>query len=367
MSTHDWTRNKTARAASAVPKRRTTGRDAGQAGELIQRKESCACGGSCPACQAKTTDALAVSRAGDASEVEADRVADRVVRGDSVSEQVRAAPDSGAIAPAADGTAVAAASGATGRAIRSSRGSGQAMDAQTQSTMSSRFGHDFSAVRVHADSLAAGLSEQLNARAFTVGNDVYFGRGRFDPASGDGARLLAHELTHVVQQGAGSSELLQRDIDDEADEQVAGTMAAPTEDVATDTAPAFDEMQGEEADTLQQGGRCNAESNKHFLLANSVPFEFTVPAGCRATVTFSALWVPVDGNECCTGADTYSVTRNGGTPRNLRVGPNICEGEHTPRTGSISTGSGRQRFNVQTDRLNCTGIKMQLDVNIRIR
>lgn len=80
---------------------------------------------------------------------------------------------------------------------------GQPLDRTTQGLMESRFGHDFSRVRVHTDALAAQSAAALNALAYTVGNDIVFSRGRLDSNSGEGRRLLAHELTHVVQQSAG--------------------------------------------------------------------------------------------------------------------------------------------------------------------
>jgi hypothetical protein len=66
--------------------------------------------------------------------------------------------------------------------------------------MEERFGEDFSAVRVHTDQRASAMNEQLHAAAFTSGRDIYFRSSRYDPASYAGNRLLAHELTHVVQQ-----------------------------------------------------------------------------------------------------------------------------------------------------------------------
>jgi hypothetical protein len=68
--------------------------------------------------------------------------------------------------------------------------------------MEQRFGLDFSAVRIHADRPAAELSGQLQARAFTAGNHIYFNRGQYRPDQPEGRRLLAHELAHTAQQGA---------------------------------------------------------------------------------------------------------------------------------------------------------------------
>ncbi|HLM55850.1 MAG TPA: DUF4157 domain-containing protein [Pyrinomonadaceae bacterium] len=81
--------------------------------------------------------------------------------------------------------------------------SGQPLDAQTRSFMESRFGHDFSRVRVHTDARAAESARSVNALAYTVGHDVVFAEGSYAPQTGEGRRLLAHELTHVVQQRGG--------------------------------------------------------------------------------------------------------------------------------------------------------------------
>jgi hypothetical protein len=87
--------------------------------------------------------------------------------------------------------------------INSSRGGGNSMDHDTKNFMESRFGTDFSAVRIHTGSQAVQMSRELNAQAFTVGNDVYFNEGKYSPNTDSGKHLLAHELTHTVQQGNG--------------------------------------------------------------------------------------------------------------------------------------------------------------------
>jgi Domain of unknown function (DUF4157) len=67
--------------------------------------------------------------------------------------------------------------------------------------MEGRFGHDFSQVRVHTDARADASAQAVQAHAYTVGHDIVFRAGEYSPGSTDGQRLLAHELTHVVQQG----------------------------------------------------------------------------------------------------------------------------------------------------------------------
>jgi hypothetical protein len=94
--------------------------------------------------------------------------------------------------------------------LSSTRGRGATLPVATQSFMNQAFGTDFSSVRVHTDGAAASLSQQLNARAFTYGSDIYFNRGEFAPESSEGKRLLGHELTHVLQQtklGSSSDKL----------------------------------------------------------------------------------------------------------------------------------------------------------------
>ncbi len=77
---------------------------------------------------------------------------------------------------------------------------GQSLDPATRAPMESRFGHDFGHVRVHTDTKAAESARQVNALAYTVGRDVILGAGQYAPATDAGRRLIAHELTHVLQQ-----------------------------------------------------------------------------------------------------------------------------------------------------------------------
>ncbi len=87
--------------------------------------------------------------------------------------------------------------------IQRERGGGQSLPKDVQRKMSAALGYDFSRVRVHADRQADALSKSLHARAFTTGRDIFFRAGAYQPASAEGQKLLAHELTHVVQQGRG--------------------------------------------------------------------------------------------------------------------------------------------------------------------
>ncbi|MCA9980858.1 MAG: DUF4157 domain-containing protein, partial [Anaerolineales bacterium] len=85
--------------------------------------------------------------------------------------------------------------------IERRRGSGNKLDDGVRDQMESHFGSDFSGVRVHTDDTADGLNRSLNAQAFTTGQDIFFSQGKYEPGSQGGQKLIAHELTHVVQQG----------------------------------------------------------------------------------------------------------------------------------------------------------------------
>ena len=86
--------------------------------------------------------------------------------------------------------------------LSSSKGGGTSLPADTQEKMGSTIGADFSGVRIHTGSEAAKMSNDIGAQAFTHGNNVYFNEGKYNPSSTEGSHLLAHELTHTVQQGA---------------------------------------------------------------------------------------------------------------------------------------------------------------------
>jgi hypothetical protein len=148
---------------------------------------------------------LQVSQPNDAAEREADRVASEVTH--SPAAQHAAPCSCGGTCNKCRGVQRKATSGAgvTGNLPPEVndvlRSPGQPLDPQTGAAMSSRFGRDFSHVQVHTDARASASAEALHAEAYTVGHQMVFRQGRYSPSTGSGRRLLAHELTHVVQQG----------------------------------------------------------------------------------------------------------------------------------------------------------------------
>jgi len=178
---------------------------------MLQRKCVCgnhtAAGATCSTC-AQGGNALqrklAVGASDDAFEREADRVADAVLATSTHTPVASAAQriqrlttqtcESSQTAPVSVERALSA--------------RGMPLDPPLRHDMEKRFGQDFSHVRIHTDGAAQGSARDVSARAYTVGHDIVFGAGSFAPRSQEGRRLLAHELTHVVQQsgrqGVGS-------------------------------------------------------------------------------------------------------------------------------------------------------------------
>jgi peptidoglycan hydrolase-like protein with peptidoglycan-binding domain len=94
---------------------------------------------------------------------------------------------------------------------------GQKMDANVQAEMENGFGTDLSRVNIHTDATAVQMNRQLGAQAFTHGNDIYFNKGKYNPDSNNGKHLLAHELTHTIQQSGMVPTNLQFTIGDNHD------------------------------------------------------------------------------------------------------------------------------------------------------
>lgn len=176
--------------------------------QRVAASNHCACGGGCPRCQKKS--ALPVSKPDDVSEREADHVAQRVMS--LASPTTNGAMDVGNTAPML--LRSAATTSAAPSPVRDELNSpGTPLDVSTRRFFEPRFGRDFNSVRVHTDARAAQSASAVDALAYTVGNDVVFGAGRYAPLTHAGRQLLAHELTHVIQQSTSSRTMLQRVVD----------------------------------------------------------------------------------------------------------------------------------------------------------
>ena len=140
---------------------------------------------------------LKVGQPNDIYEQEADRVAEQVMQQKCTSPPGSlSCEEEELIQPKTFGISTS-----VQRHLNLAKGGGYPLTEQTRSFMESRFGMDFSQVKVHTDTHAVRMARALNAEAFTSGLDVYFAAGRYNPDSVQGKKLIAHELTHVIQQG----------------------------------------------------------------------------------------------------------------------------------------------------------------------
>jgi len=227
---------------------------------LIQRKSTCSCGGYCPSCSGIAIQPkLNVSSPNDRYEREADKVAAQVVGLGAAAPEISMLDDVSALyrlstieSPTEEDTTIAPDSGlpladeedsqlqrlavngsneaeqknppvqrlkivgpAKGshqatqqvfqRRLASTRNQGAPLPPAQRRFMESRFKRDFSEVRIHDGAQAKHLSTDIRARAFTFGQNIYFNQGEYQPETPSGKNVLAHELTHVVQQGAATT------------------------------------------------------------------------------------------------------------------------------------------------------------------
>jgi hypothetical protein len=114
--------------------------------------------------------------------------------------------------------------------VQRRKGSGSELEGSARQNLEGHFGADLSGVRVHTDNESTALNRELNAQAFTVGSDIFMAEGKYNPGSSEGQGLLAHELTHVGQQGGLGGQGVQREGNPEEEEDQVQRQAAPGEE-----------------------------------------------------------------------------------------------------------------------------------------
>ncbi|MFY9820636.1 MAG: DUF4157 domain-containing protein [Thermoanaerobaculia bacterium] len=319
---------------------------------------------------------LTVSQPGDPHELEAERVADAVVHAPEPSpvagppsaptpqpaqvqrlcaeceEELHRQPAPGA-APALGGTA-------TPSVLPLGEG-GHPLPGPVRSFFEPRFGRDFSQVRIHTGGVAAESARSVGALAYAFGDHLVFGAGQFRPETEAGRKLLAHELTHTLQQPARDQEpLLQRQADDEEgsvasaeSEEEAAAVAeegfSEAEEVPADDTASLDTMAAEPSvasdsdaapgDQVEGKTGCSPSSGRLDYprgIRNRDSVSIRVGQGCSTvTVRLTAHWECVG---CAPVTDTYRVTLDG-VPRTMRTGNQGIEDEcpGTPEQTSTAT------------------------------
>jgi uncharacterized protein DUF4157 len=254
------------------------------AGLVIQRQATCACGGDCPRCQTNKADPPHH-------------------HGDQLSSNV----------------------------FETLRSPGKPLDLATRQFMGEKFAHDFSRVRVHDDAAAAASAQAVDALAYTVGHDVVFGSG-YVPGTKEGKRLLAHELTHVVQQSrfgtAVQSELALGSTQDQAEVEAAQMAQWVMADRPSGPAPGIKSQATAPTLRRQEAPQRRGEVSRHVRLPQPARGEDQV-----SIIIFRYL--------CnCMGRDVSRSSVSTRTQPRLGVVYEFCRGRTTLRiTGEVAPSS----------------------------
>lgn len=200
---------------------------------MVALKSSCSCGGGCPTCQAKSSNPssnLKISQPNDPTEIEADHIAEKVMRvpadqshqkdgsktastknhthANFIHRKCNACDEEDAMKiqrkpiPSAD-----VPSQSPAHVSNAVSAGGDPLDGGSRSFFEPRLGYDLSSVRIHTDSTAAESARAIDAKAYTIGNNIVFGKGEYQPDNQSGKHLLAHELAHVTQSANGSAQI----------------------------------------------------------------------------------------------------------------------------------------------------------------
>lgn len=175
---------------------------------------------------------LKVNAPRDQYEQEADRIADQALRHEIPQEEEEQKVDiqtKSSRQTAVDGSEV---SEELENGINRSKGSGNPISDELRAFVEPHMQFDFSKVQIHTDNKSAQMNQELGARAFTHGRDIYFGAGQYNPQSIEGKRLLIHELTHTIQQNIGSANraLIQRTLEEDIESLLGRIMPSPNTD-----------------------------------------------------------------------------------------------------------------------------------------
>ncbi|MFL5764759.1 MAG: DUF4157 domain-containing protein [Bacteroidia bacterium] len=153
---------------------------------------------------------LEISNPQDKAEQQADKVAEGVMKGDAtVSQKALSEKTTSEISTKGDGDVTQTTDGFDVK-LQGTKGQGQKLDTIQRKELENHTGTDLSSVNIHTNSNASEMSESINAKAFTHGQDIYFKEGQYNPSSNEGKSLLAHEVAHTVQQQGAVQRTIQR-------------------------------------------------------------------------------------------------------------------------------------------------------------
>jgi hypothetical protein len=230
---------------------------------------------------------LSVSRPGDPSELEADRMAEEAVAGKAVRSCAGMTCPGGGCSACSRGSVLQRKAGpgssavaVPARVIGSLRNGGRPLDTPVRAAMEESLGADFSSVRVHTDGPASESAQSIDALAYTVGSDVVFNEGRYAPESQAGRKLLAHELAHVAQDARGDPRRVRRQTPASGTGGKAPATAVPGYRVEMITADEYNAATGRDLQTLPERSLVTPDAAGFGNTVN--PSQWTIGAGAGA-------------------------------------------------------------------------------------
>jgi hypothetical protein len=259
---------------------------------------TCPSGGACHVCPPQVQTKLKVNQPGDRYEREADRMAEGVMRMQE-SPAALASTDPGPAQAPHVNLQRSAASRSIPLTVPPTvhevlRSPGQPLDPATRGFMERRFGHDFSQVRVHADAKAAASAHAVDALAYTVGPHIAFGSGQYTPGTSEGNRLIAHELTHFVQQASSRDAFFLQPIDIPDDGDAFERQAQAVSTAVAEGRPLDPIQPSPIAPNLQR----QPQSSRARRTITQVDVDQTTPQ--KVTITWND-GGPPESDECSTG------------------------------------------------------------------
>ena len=284
---------------------------------------------------------LKLGVAGNAFERHADEMADQVLRGTTVATHTINSDGNVAGEPLP--------AEITDRITRATSG-GHCLDRPEQDYFASKFGHDFSKVRVHHDSDTVSLARKLNAKAFTVGSHVFFNSGAYQPKNESGRKLLAHELAHVVQQERGlvSRQVQRANISYRQvtwDDFKGSVPSGST--FSAETSSGFDtpkwQAKVEDADTKEACEVGKKKSTKHTTKLSIDP---TVFDAIQATMSQEKSWVLPKYKNPDKHCPTVTTQCEAGIDKQATEAAKLCKQEIKPCQDVFDQGSTRYKNTV---------------------
>lgn len=247
--------------------------------------------------------------------------------------------------------------------INALRGCGHPLPRPVRAFFEPRFGHDFSQVRVHTNAQAAGSAQAVNALAFTIGQDIILGAGQYAPEKWSGQRLLAHELTHVIQQKRGQESTVRRYTPDELSTCPCLTWSLPSMFLTAEAMVAGGQFTGRPYASSFMDHFLHGDGSDKYVLFD----DFKADLGGKAAFDnanarlSNELLAEADGLPC--GSSRSGVGKSATVPGHFSHGTDLFYAMGGFSLVAYGTGTVQKNCDASS---NCTSIESLMDIRYRV-